>query len=56
MNVGKNKIMRCSRHVNVGRMNVRLNGNQLEEVYSFEYLGWQVAADERCESDVVHYE
>ena len=39
VNVGKSKVMRCSRHVNVGRMNVRLNGDQLEEVECFKYLG-----------------
>ena len=32
VNVGKSKVMRCWRQVNVGRMNVRLNGDQLEEV------------------------
>ena len=38
VNVGKSKFMRCSRHVNGGRMNVRLNGYQLEEVECFKYL------------------
>ena len=54
MNVGKSKVMRCSRQVNVGRMNVRLNGDQLEEVYCFKYLDAQVAADGGCKRDVVH--
>ena len=31
--------MRCSRYVNVGRMHVRLNGEPLEEVDCFNYLG-----------------
>ena len=35
MNLGKSKVMRCSRYVNVGRMDVRLNGELLEEVYCF---------------------
>ena len=35
-------------------MNVRLNGDQLEEVECFKYLGSQVAADGGCESDVGH--
>ena len=35
-------------------MYVRLNGDQLEEVECFKYLGSQVAADGGCESDVVH--
>ena len=35
-------------------MHVILNCEPLEEVDCFKYLGWQVAADGRCESDVVH--
>ena len=35
-------------------MYVRLNGESLEEVDCFNYLGSQVAADEWCERDVVH--
>ena len=54
VNVGKSKVMRYSRHVNVGRMSVRLNGDELEEVDCFKYLGSQVTADGGCESDVVH--
>ena len=44
MNVGKSKVMRCSRYGNVDRMHVILNGEPLEEVDCFKYLG----------SDVVH--
>ena len=32
MNVGKSKVMRCSRYVNGDRMHVVLNGEPLEEV------------------------
>ena len=32
VNVGKSKAMRCSTYANVGRMDVRLNGEPLEEV------------------------
>ena len=35
-------------------MYVRLNGDPLEEVDYFKYLGSQVAADGGCERDVVH--
>ena len=31
-----------------------LNGEPLEEVDCFKYLGSQVAADGRCDRDVVH--
>ena len=46
--------MRCTRYVNGGRTNVRLNGELLEEVNSFKYLGLQVAMDGGCERDVVY--
>ena len=54
VNVGKSKVMRCSRYVNWGQMCVRLYGDQLKEVECFKCLGWQVATDGGCESDVVH--
>ena len=49
MNVGKSKVMRCSRYGNGNRMHLILNG-----VDCFKYLGSQVAADGGCERDVVH--
>ena len=54
VNVGKNKVMRCSRYGNGCRMHVIQNGKPLEEVYCLKYLGSQVAADGGCERDVVH--
>ena len=54
VNVGKSKVMRCSRYGNGGRMHVILNGEPLEEVDCFKFLGSQVAADGGCERDVVH--
>ena len=53
VNVGKSKVMRCSRYGNGGRMHVILNGEPLEEVDCFMYLVSQVAADGGCERDVV---
>ena len=35
-------------------MHVILNGEPLEEVDCFKYLGSQVAGDRGCERDVVH--
>ena len=52
--VDKNKFMRWSRYGNVDRMHVMLNGEPLEEVDCFKYLGSQVAADGGCGRDVVH--
>ena len=45
VNVGKSKVMRCARYGNGDRMYVILNGEPLEEVDCFKYLGSQVAAD-----------
>ena len=54
VNVGKSEVMRCSRYGNGDRMHVILNGEPLEEVDCFKYLGSQVAADGGCERGVVH--
>ena len=54
VNVGKSKVMRCSRYGNGDRMHVILNGEPLEEVDCFKYLESQVAPDGGCERDVVH--
>ena len=45
MNVGKSKIMRCTRNEDGGRLNVMLNGEALEEVDQFKYLGSVIAAN-----------
>ena len=46
VNIGKSKVMRCSRYINGGRMQVRLKGEPLDEVDCFKYLALQVATDE----------
>ena len=53
VNVGKSKVMRCSRYGNGDRMHVILSSEPLEEVDCFKYLGSQVASDGGCESGVV---
>ena len=53
VNVGKSKVMRCSRYGIGDRMHVILNDEPLEEVDCFKYMGSQVAADGGCERDVV---
>ena len=47
VNVGKSKVMRCSRYGNGDRMHVILNGEPLEEVGCFKYLRfkWQPMED-----------
>ena len=39
VNLSKSKVMKCSRLVDERRMNVALNGEMLEEVECFKYLG-----------------
>ena len=48
INVGKSKVIRCSRAY------VILNGEPLEEVDCFKYLGSEMAAAGGCERDMVH--
>ena len=43
VNVGKSKVMRCSRYGNGDRMHVILNGEPLDEVDCFKFLGSEVA-------------
>ena len=52
VNVGKSKVMRCTR--NGSRLNVMLNGEALEEVDQFKYLGSVIAANGGVEADVRH--
>ena len=42
VNIGKRKVMRCSTYGSGDRMHVILNGELLEEVDCFKYLGSQV--------------
>ena len=39
VNVGKSKVMRCSKYGNGGQIHVILNGEPLEEVDCFKYPG-----------------
>ena len=45
VNVGKSKVMRCTRNEDGARLNVMLNGEALQEVDQFKYLGSVIAAD-----------
>ena len=53
VNVGKSKVIRCIRN-DGARLNVMLNGEALEEVDQFKYLGSVIAANGRMEADVRH--
>ena len=52
VNENKSKVMRCTRSVDGRRMNIVLNGELLEEVDCFKYLGSHVAVDGRIEEEV----
>ena len=52
VNVNKSKVMRCTRGDDVGRLNVSLNGELLEEVDQFKYLGAQVSRRGGVEEEV----
>ena len=54
VNVAKSKVMRCARDGVVGTLQVCLNGEVLEEVESFKYLGSNVAASGGVEDEVKH--
>ena len=53
VNVGKSKVMRCTRNEDGARLNVMLNGEALE-VDQFKYLGSVIAANGGVEADVHH--
>ena len=53
-NVGKSKVMRCTRSEGGARLNVMLNGEALEEVDQLKYLGSVIAANGGVEADVHH--
>ena len=53
VNVGKSKVMRCTRNEDGARLNVMLNGETLE-VVQFKYLGSVIAANGGVEADVHH--
>ena len=54
VNVNKSKAMKCSRNDVGASLNVFLNGEALEQVEQFEYLGSVIAADGGIETDVKH--
>ena len=54
MNVGKSRVMRCTRNEDGARLNVMLNGEALEEVDQFKYLGSVIVANGGVEADVHH--
>ena len=54
VNVGKSKVMRCTRNEVGARLNAMLNEEALEEVDQFKYLGSVIAAISGVEADMHH--
>ncbi len=54
MNVGKSKVMRCAKEGGRDKLDVRLNGEMLEEVENFKYLGSHAAVNGRVNLEVGH--
>ena len=54
VNVGKSKVMGCTRNEDGARLNVMLNGEALEELDQFRYSGSVIAANGGVEADVRH--
>ncbi|XP_068206843.1 uncharacterized protein [Palaemon carinicauda] len=52
VNVVRVRFIRCTRREGSARLNIVLNGELLEEVDQFEYLGSVIAANGRVEADV----
>ena len=52
VNVNKSKVMRCTGREDLRRLNVSLNGEVLEEVNQFKYLGAQIGRKGGVEEDV----
>ena len=52
VNVGKSKVMRCTTEENRGGVHINLDGEELEEVESFRYLGSKVARNGEIREEV----
>ena len=52
VNVGKSKVMRCTRNEDGAGLNAMLNGEALQEVGQFKYLDSVIAANGGVEADV----
>jgi len=51
INIKKTKVMRVSKKIG-GKVKIEINGNRIEQVKSFKYLGSTITEDGRCESEI----
>lgn len=54
VNVGKSKVLRCSNEGACGRMHIQLEGEEMEQVGAFKYLGSHIAEDGSMDVEVNH--
>lgn len=52
INIGKTKSMRISREEEEVTEKIKINGEEVEQVKSFCYLGSMITTDARCQSDI----
>ena len=52
MNVKQTKSMVFSRNKDIPKLKLLINGNEIEQVESFQYLGALVTEDGRCECEL----
>src|ERR1043165_529841 len=52
INIGKTKSMRISREEEEVTERIKINGEAVEQVKSFCYLGSLITTDERCQNDL----
>jgi len=52
INIGKTKTMRISKEEEETEMKITINGEEVEQVKSFCYLGSVITTDARCHSDI----
>ena len=52
INIGKTKVMRVSKDEEEIAMKITINGEEIQQVKSFCYLGSMIITDARCHSDV----
>ena len=52
LNASKTKVMVISKRNEIARVNIRINGERLEQVERFKYLGSSITRDGRCEEEI----
>jgi hypothetical protein len=51
INIKKTKVMKVSKKTG-GKVNIKINGNKIEQVQSFKYLGSTITENGRCEAEI----